>query len=58
MKRWNKFISSLALDRRVDFEEGDIGLAGGVGPMMSHGWFGSIENVETLKDVNVDKRGS
>ena len=30
MKRWNKFISSLALDQRVDFEEGDIGLAGGV----------------------------
>ena len=30
MKRWNKFITSLALDQRVDFEEGDIGLAGGI----------------------------
>jgi len=31
MKRWTAFLSSLALDRRVDFEEGDIGLAGGDG---------------------------
>jgi hypothetical protein len=29
MKRWNHFIKSLQLDQRVDFEEGDIGLAGG-----------------------------
>lgn len=30
MKRWTAFLSSLALDRCVDFEEGDIGLAGGI----------------------------
>lgn len=30
MKRWNHFIKSLQLDQRVDFEEGDIGLAGGI----------------------------
>eukprot|EP00435_Cladocopium_sp_Y103_P016893 s1267_g4.t1 len=30
MKRWNAFLKSLALDQKVDFEEGDIGLAGGV----------------------------
>ena len=29
MKRWNHFLTSLALDQRVDFEEGDIGLPGG-----------------------------
>lgn len=29
MKRWKSFVASLALDRRVDFEEGDLGLAGG-----------------------------
>eukprot|EP00434_Breviolum_minutum_P034013 symbB.v1.2.030101.t1/scaffold3351.1/size58635/3 len=29
-KRWKTFVTSLALDRRVDFEEGDIGLAGGI----------------------------
>lgn len=29
MKRWNAFMASLAFDKRVDFEEGDIGLAGG-----------------------------
>ena len=29
MKRWNAFLKSLALDQKVDFEEGDIGLAGG-----------------------------
>ena len=30
MKRWNAFMASLAFDKRVDFEEGDIGLAGGL----------------------------
>eukprot|EP00438_Fugacium_kawagutii_P033793 Skav218848 [mRNA] locus=scaffold2397:54135:62539:+ [translate_table: standard] len=30
MKKWRYFITSLALDQRVDFEEGDIGLAGGI----------------------------
>eukprot|EP00435_Cladocopium_sp_Y103_P026044 s3195_g6.t1 len=30
MKRWNHFIKSLQLDQRVDFEEGDIGLPGGI----------------------------
>eukprot|EP00438_Fugacium_kawagutii_P006054 Skav218237 [mRNA] locus=scaffold4566:182185:185298:+ [translate_table: standard] len=30
MKKWRLFITSLALDQRVDFEEGDIGLAGGI----------------------------
>ena len=29
MKRWNGFLKSLALEQRVDFEEGDIGLPGG-----------------------------
>ena len=29
MKRWNAFLKSLALEQRVDFEEGDIGLPGG-----------------------------
>ena len=29
MKRWQHFITSLRLDQRVDFEEGDIGLPGG-----------------------------
>ena len=27
--RWQRFMDSLKLDQRVDFEEGDIGLAGG-----------------------------
>lgn len=27
--RWKNFVTSLSLDCRVDFEEGDIGLAGG-----------------------------
>jgi len=30
MKRWNNFVAKLALDKRVDFEEGDIGLPGGI----------------------------
>ncbi|CAK9064043.1 unnamed protein product [Durusdinium trenchii] len=30
MKRWKQFILSLSLDLRTDFDEGDIGLAGGV----------------------------
>ncbi|CAL1161538.1 unnamed protein product, partial [Cladocopium goreaui] len=30
MKRWQHFITSLRLDQRVDFEEGDIGLPGGI----------------------------
>eukprot|EP00438_Fugacium_kawagutii_P018862 Skav221108 [mRNA] locus=scaffold233:48017:51407:+ [translate_table: standard] len=30
MKRWKKFVQSLALDQRVDFEEGDIGIPGGI----------------------------
>ena len=29
MKRWKAFVSSLALDQRTDFDEGDIGLPGG-----------------------------
>lgn len=29
MKRWQAFVTSLGLDQKVDFEEGDIGLAGG-----------------------------
>ena len=29
MKRWQHFITSLRLDQRVDFEEGDVGLPGG-----------------------------
>ena len=29
MKRWKQFILSLSLDLRTDFDEGDIGLAGG-----------------------------
>ena len=29
MTRWTKFMTSLKLDEKVDFEEGDIGLAGG-----------------------------
>ena len=30
LKRWQKFMGSLQLEKRVDFEEGDIGLAGGI----------------------------
>lgn len=30
LSRWQKFMASLDLDTRVDFEEGDIGLAGGI----------------------------
>lgn len=30
MKRWQAFLTSMGLDQKVDFEEGDIGLAGGV----------------------------
>eukprot|EP00913_Durusdinium_trenchii_P025710 g24127.t1 len=30
MTRWAKFMNSLNLDEKVDFEEGDIGLAGGI----------------------------
>ncbi|CAK9064050.1 unnamed protein product, partial [Durusdinium trenchii] len=30
MTRWTKFMTSLKLDEKVDFEEGDIGLAGGI----------------------------
>ena len=29
LSRWRRFMDSLKLDQRVDFEEGDIGLAGG-----------------------------
>merc|ERR1711879_79893 len=29
-KRWIKFITSLHLDERVEFGEGDVGLAGGI----------------------------
>eukprot|EP00438_Fugacium_kawagutii_P018866 Skav221112 [mRNA] locus=scaffold233:81502:84844:+ [translate_table: standard] len=39
MKRWKKFVESLALDQRVDFEEGDVGLPGGIKtfePALSH----------------------
>ena len=31
LSRWQTFMTSLNLDTRVDFEEGDIGLAGGAG---------------------------
>ena len=31
LTRWQKFMDSLKLDERVDFEQGDIGLAGGRG---------------------------
>ena len=30
MTRWTKFMTALKLDEKVDFEEGDIGLAGGL----------------------------
>lgn len=30
LSRWQAFMTSLNLDTRVDFEEGDIGLAGGI----------------------------
>eukprot|EP00913_Durusdinium_trenchii_P000786 g734.t1 len=30
MKQWKSFVDLLALDQRTDFDEGDIGLAGGV----------------------------
>eukprot|EP00913_Durusdinium_trenchii_P016472 g15483.t1 len=30
MTRWTKFMTALKLDEKVDFEEGDIGLAGGI----------------------------
>lgn len=30
MKRWKQFVTSLALEKRVDFAEGDIGLPGGL----------------------------
>lgn len=30
LSRWQKFMDSLKLDERVDFEQGDIGLAGGI----------------------------
>ena len=30
LSRWQKFMASLNLEERVDFEEGDIGLAGGI----------------------------
>lgn len=39
LKRWQKFMDSMHLDQRVDFEEGDIGLAGGIKnfePALSH----------------------
>ena len=40
MKRWNAFLKSLALDQKVDFEEGDIGLAGGAADSdFTHGIF-------------------
>uniref|UniRef100_A0A7S2QH85 Ion transport domain-containing protein n=1 Tax=Zooxanthella nutricula TaxID=1333877 RepID=A0A7S2QH85_9DINO len=29
-KRWNRFVAQLRLDERVEFGEGDIGLAGGI----------------------------
>lgn len=30
LTRWQKFMNSLHLDQKVDFEQGDIGLAGGI----------------------------
>eukprot|EP00435_Cladocopium_sp_Y103_P013018 s4199_g3.t1 len=30
LNRWQKFMNSLHLDQKVDFEQGDIGLAGGI----------------------------
>ena len=36
MKRWNNFVAKLALDKRVDFEEGDIGLPGGAPSRRMH----------------------
>jgi len=30
MHRWKRFMTSMSLERRVDFGEGDIGLAGGI----------------------------
>merc|ERR1719277_2627965 len=29
-KRWNRFVEGLALDQRIEFNEGDVGLAGGI----------------------------
>lgn len=39
LSRWQSFMNSLHLDKRVDFEEGDIGLAGGtsLGGCLSEG---------------------
>jgi len=30
LSRWQRFLASLTLQKRVDFEEGDLGLAGGI----------------------------
>ena len=30
LRRWNRFMDSLNLEQKVDFEQGDIGLAGGI----------------------------
>ena len=40
MKRWNAFMAALAFDKRVDFEEGDIGLAGGWAGVGRHFFIG------------------
>merc|ERR1719277_1948665 len=29
-KRWNRFVEGLNLDQRIEFNEGDVGLAGGI----------------------------
>merc|ERR1712048_1141600 len=29
-KRWNRFVGSLSMEQRIEFNEGDVGLAGGI----------------------------
>ena len=35
-KRWTKFLESLCFDEKLEFNEGDVGVAGGVQARLSH----------------------
>ena len=44
LPKWQKFMDSLNLDKRVDFEQGDIGLAGG----LTLQWNSDMQSMKTL----------
>lgn len=46
LARWNKFVNSLKFDQRIEFDEGDLGLSGGVSS-----WEPSHKCIQTRESI-------